>query len=257
MANIHQFYPTPRSLANRVWDLFQQEPVRVLEPSAGNGALMEPFLQDQGQRKSAWDAIEIDPANHPLIREKGGRLVAHDFLSFRGGEVYSTVVMSPPFAQGVQHLLHAWNILYEGEIVCILNAESIRNPFSQERKQAVRLIEQHGSVEFIQEAFQGEGVEREAKVEVALIYLDKKANDDDVVGRILENLQADGQKPEESLKLDYENQLALPQGFVEDLVLRFDAAVLAAKECAVAQAKASYYSRILGKTLATRNQQPG
>lgn len=255
MTDSYQFYPTPRALAQRAWDLFQRDVVRVLEPSAGTGALMEPFLQASHRRNPTWDAIECNPDMHPLIREKGGRLVAHDFLAFRGGEVYSHIALNPPFAQGVQHLLHAWTILYEGEIVCILNAESIRNPFSKERQQAVRLIEQHGSVEFIQNAFQGEEVEREAEVEVALVYLCKEASGDDVVGRILEDLQADGQRQEDSLKVNYQNQLALPQGFVEDLVLRFDAAVLAAKECAVAQAKASYYSRILGQTLSDRNQQ--
>lgn len=255
MADQYQFYPTPIPLAQRAWSLFQHEVVRVLEPSAGTGALMTPFLKDSYRRNPTWDAIERDPAKHPLIREKGGKLVAHEFLAFRGGEVYSHIAMNPPFSQGVQHLLHAWNILYDGEIVCILNAESVRNPFSKERQQVVRLIEQHGSVEFIQSAFQGEGVERETEVEIALVYLNKEASGDDVVGRLLEDLQSDGQRHHDDLKDEYQSQLALPQGFVEDLVLRFDAAVQAAKECAVAQAKASYYSRILGQTLAARNQQ--
>lgn len=31
--------------------------------------------------------------------------------------------MTPPFASGVEHVLKAWNLLYDGELVAILNAE--------------------------------------------------------------------------------------------------------------------------------------
>lgn len=56
--------------------------------------------------------------------------------------------------------------------VAIINAETIRNPFSQDRQRLCSLIECHGSVEFLQDEFTDE-VERTTSVEIALIYLEK------------------------------------------------------------------------------------
>ena len=39
--------------------------------------------------------------------------------------------MNPPFSEGDKHLLKAINIMKNGgQIVCILNAETIKNPYS-------------------------------------------------------------------------------------------------------------------------------
>lgn len=44
--------------------------------------------------------------------------------------------MNPPFSDGVKHLLHAIEIAEKtgSEIVCILNANTIKNPYSNGRK---------------------------------------------------------------------------------------------------------------------------
>jgi len=55
-------------------------------------------------------------------------VVGHDFLEFKMGAIYSHIIMNPPFSQGAAHVLHAWHILYDGEIVALLNAETVRNP---------------------------------------------------------------------------------------------------------------------------------
>lgn len=254
-----QFYPTPLSLAERVWEMFKDRDfVRVLEPSAGDGAMMAPRMpRDEYRNRQAlpeWDAIEVDATKHARLREQGARVVGHDFLSFRGGEVYSHIVMNPPFAQGAQHLLHAWEVLYAGEIVCILNAETLRNAFSKERQMLLSIIDKHGRVEFVQDAFKGEDVEREACVEVALVHLTKTQDSADLVGDILGDLKADRSRHGDDLDFGHQQQLMLPQGFVEDLVLRFDAAVLAAKQSVQASVRAAHYARLLGMSLAERNK---
>ena len=246
-----QFYPTPEKLSERAWRLFKNKNItKVLEPSAGTGELMAHTFDRNGRSFVKWDAIEIDPSRHPLLRERGARVVGYDFLSFKEGNVYSHIIMNPPFANGAAHLLHAWNILYDGEIVCILNAETIRNPFSKERAFLVKLIEDHGTVEFIADAFRGEDVERKADVEVALVHLTKTANSYPVVGDVLSALKRDQTAMPD---VELSQQLAIPTGFVQDLVLRFDAAVVAAKEVAEATAKLGYYKRILGETLESRS----
>ena len=80
--------------------------------------------------------------------------------------------MNPPFHDGAKHLIKALNILTAGgEIACILNAETIRNPFSNERKDLIRKLEEmeNYSVDFIQNAFE------DTDVEIALIHAKKKA----------------------------------------------------------------------------------
>lgn len=258
-----QYYPTPDSLARKAWSMFQDtDYIRVLEPSAGSGSLVLPMLEkEKGFRGNyrnrhnlgSLDVIEIDAKQHPLLRELGCKVVGHDFLEFQGGSVYSHIIMNPPFLYGAQHLLHAWDILYEGEIVCILNAETVRNCFSKERQLLSRIIEKHGRVEFISQAFVGDEVERETDVAIALVHLKKVPDSDAIVGDLLGQLRVDRSHAEDDLTFDYRQQVMLPQGYIEDLVLRFDAAVLAAQESAMAQAKAAHYSRLLGLSLAERN----
>ena len=83
--------------------------------------------------------------------------------------------MNPPFHDGAKHLLKALNILAAGgEIACILNAETIRNPYSNERKDLIRRLKEmeNYSVDFIRNAFTDS--ENSTGVEIALIYAKKK-----------------------------------------------------------------------------------
>lgn len=253
MSQDFQFYPTPAELALRAWSMFEnQTPSRVLEPSAGNGDLLAPYSHNYGNRfqgnkfKGPVDVIELDITKHPLLREKGAKVVGHDFLEFTGVGRYSHVMMNPPFAQGAQHLLHAWDNLYDGEIVCILNAETLLNPFSKERQLLLRIIQEHGRTEFVGSAFSD--AERETDVEVVLIHLVKHAETHDLVGDLIGDLSKDSSRHEDDLGFEFRQQLTLPRGLVADAVLRFDAAVAAAKDSAEAQARAGYYSRMLGRT---------
>lgn len=255
-----QFYPTPVELAEKAWSLFRdQDFERVLEPSAGNGDLLVPILSERyasrgiSQYRCKVDVLEIDATKHPLLKKNGARIVGHDFLGFTGVGRYSHVIMNPPFAYGAQHLLHAWKHLYSGEIVCILNAETLTNAFSRERTELLHLIDQFGRAEFVGSAFSQ--AERQTDVDVVLVHLVKEAQADALVGDLLGSMSADHSKHDESLDFGFSQQLALPKGVVEDSVLRFDAAVAAAKESANARAKAAFYSRGLGKTFAQMHAQ--
>lgn len=242
-----QFYPTPYALAVRAWKLFKNTTfTRVLDPSAGEGDLVKPFSRYQSVRN--WDAIEIDPSKHGKLREAGGQVVGYDFLSHTSCAIYSHIIMNPPFMYGAQHVLHAWRTLYSGEIVAILNAETIRNPFSADRQQLVQLVEEFGHVEFVRDAFKGEDVTREANVEVALIHLVKLAHDSNIFSELIDSLKTEDTA---SNALDWETptELAIPEGFVEQTVRHFNLAVKAEKEAAVAVARASHYRARLGQTM--------
>lgn len=257
-----QFYPTPPSLVEKAWAKFKNRDfVRVLEPSAGEAHLAKghPEYSDRGRHswgghQAVIDCIEIDVTKHAYLREVGFNVVGVDFLQFDGaGAMYSHIVMNPPFANGAQHVLKAWDILYDGECICILNAETIRNPFSKERELLVRLVDQHGEVEFIEGAFAGPEAERQTDVDVALVYLRKKASfSKDLAGDIL-----DGLKRERHTGLDAgyqeDHEMVIPGNFVENSVLAFNAAVKAMRESVFAEARAAKYASRMGKSLGELN----
>jgi hypothetical protein len=256
--NDFQFYPTPLSLAQKAWEKFQNKDfVRILEPSAGNGDLLKGIrgFGERWFRDLPVDVCEIDISKHATLRSLPGvSVVGMDFMEFGGGAIYSHIIQNPPFAQGVQHVLKAWESLFDGEIVSIINAETLRNPFSRERQHLVRLIEQHGDVEFIEEAFVGDDVQRETKVEIALVYLRKQSNvGEDIVGSVLSGLHEEDEKAQaERLAGGYKQpqELMIPTTAIENYVMTFNAAVRSMRESVIAESRANYYCSLIGSTMA-------
>jgi len=238
----NQFYPTPIGLAIRAKSLFKNKKiVRMLEPSAGRGDLLEPFVDRY--EKFTVDCIEIDLSNQAILLGKGYNVVDADFLEFDGAPLYSHILLNPPFAQGDSHLLKAWDLLVNGEIVAILNAETIKNPYSEKRKFLVSLVEQHGTVEFVQQAFMDPDTFKKTDVEIALIWMEKKADIRQNFTQILAKDHDSG--------VDYagKQELALKNSTISNSVLVFNAAVGALRVAEVASKEARYYANLLGKPL--------
>lgn len=247
-----QFYPTPPALAARMWAKLEGLHLSpVLEPHAGDGALAEARPRDYYGKRLPLDVIELDASKHPLLRAKGHRVVGLDFLAFEGGAGYQAVVMNPPFAQGARHVLKAWDMLWEGHIVAQLNAETLRNPFSEERRRLVEMVAKYGSVEYIEDAYRGPDVERKADVEIALVHLIKPAEESrDWIGPTIANLSKDDTE-EKGFVLP--GELALPEDYVVTQVRNFRCAVRAMREAVKAQAVATTLAARIGGTMAERN----
>lgn len=111
--------------------------------------------------------------------EEGIHIVHDDFLTYTPYKQYSLIAMNPPFSCGARHLLKAIEMQqYGGQIVCLLNAETLRNPYTAERKRLVALLEQfNADIEYISDAFSD--AERRASVDTALIYLNIPYRSDD------------------------------------------------------------------------------
>lgn len=252
-----QFYPTPPELAKRMWSKFRNKIGRVLEPEAGTGdlAVAGKHVDTYGRHWFEIDCCEIDATKHGILREKGLNVIGLDFMEMTDGAVYTQCVMNPPYLYGAKHVLKAWNILWDGEISALVNAETVKNPFSQERRDLVKLIEQHGEVEFIPDAFMVEEAERKTSVEVALIYLRKEADlKKDIVGDLLERLQEDKATAESlSSEFHHASNIAIPATVIENAVLIFNAAVQSMRESAFFAAREQYYATLLGETMAVRN----
>jgi len=179
----NEFFPTPRKVVDQMLEPYLVRgnlpaDLAILEPSAGKGDIAERLDMLRNGRhpySSSAEGIHCLEANFDLqaiLREKGFAVVGDDFLSFTGeAYLYDLIVMNPPFSQGARHLLHAWEILRRGDIVCLLNRETIDNPYTQERQLLAGLIEVHGSVENVGTPFAL--AERKTNVEVCIVRLTK------------------------------------------------------------------------------------
>ena len=194
--NNKNFYPTPEPLIDRMLAKLKKNntPNTVLEPSAGNGAIIERMKEycveyddDDRRHRRRWRsfehcsfrAIEIDEELQATLRGKGIKLIDTDFLAFSGPDKFDLIIGNPPFDHGDLHLMKAIEIMYCGEIVFLLNAETIRNPCTYNRGELVKkLHELNADIEYIQGAFVD--AERSTGVEVALIYIniERKVEED-------------------------------------------------------------------------------
>lgn len=119
----HQFYPTPRALAERVVELAAiPAGAQVLEPSAGLGGLADLLP------KETTTCVELSPLHCSVLEAKGLRTVRADFIEWaqeQHGAPFSRVVMNPPFQGGRarSHLEHAAALLSPGgRLVAVLPA---------------------------------------------------------------------------------------------------------------------------------------
>lgn len=174
-----EFYPTPMSVAHAMLSKIDKDATHFLEPSAGKGDIADVIRgnkYDHNRRKV--DCIERDPELVQILTGKEYTIVGHDWLDYSGVCYYDAIVMNPPFSNGDDHLLRAWDFMHHGEIVCPLNEETIKNPHTAARKRLAEIIAQHGTVEFKGEYFST--AQRKSDVRVAMVYLKKVSADDTV-----------------------------------------------------------------------------
>ena len=178
------FYPTPAHLINKMLDGIDFKQINsILEPSAGKGDIVEVVKNKFKYRYSSYnwlekekqldiDCIEIDDNLQHILKGKNFRIVHNDFLTFESYKKYDLIVANFPFSEGDKHLLKAIEIQERtgGKIVCLINAETIKNPYSNTRKDLLQKLEDYNAnIEYIQNAFVD--AERKTPVEVALIRL--------------------------------------------------------------------------------------
>ncbi|WP_188055617.1 class I SAM-dependent methyltransferase [Oryzomonas rubra] len=144
--------------------------MKVLEPSAGKGDLINGLKDSFKYSNSRFEvsAIEIDPILQAALRGNDVKVIDSDFMGFAGPDKFDLIIANPPFDDGDLHLLKALDIMYRGQIIFLLNAETLRNPHTNNRKLLVRRLEELGAeIEFIHGAFAS--AERKTNVEVALV----------------------------------------------------------------------------------------
>lgn len=198
------FYPTPRSIINKMLSHIDFKTINtVLEPSAGKGDLAEAITNKFKYNYSSWDkerqydidCIEIDQNLQYILQGKKFRIVHNDFLTYNTYKQYDLICMNPPFSNGDKHLLKAIQMQENGgKIVCLLNAETLKNPCTNTRKDLLTKLEQYNAdIEYIENAFVD--AERQTYVEIALIKINIPKKTESI---ILDNLKQEEQHREES-----------------------------------------------------------
>lgn len=108
------YFPTPPPIVEKMLSYARIEKgERVLEPSAGNGAIAD-------AARDAGATVECIECNHALIQvlqAKGHNVYHGDFIEhdFKGRQ-FDAVIMNPPFEKGqdVGHVMHAYDLVKSG-----------------------------------------------------------------------------------------------------------------------------------------------
>ena len=176
--NNSDFYPTPKNLIDKMLDGLEWKMIHtILEPSAGKGNIVE-ALREKQKFNNKWyttikldiDCIESDENLRAVLKEKNIRVVHDDFLTYDTMKEYDLIVMNPPFSNGCKHLLKALELQQRngGAVVCLLNAETLKNECNNERIMLNRMLREYNAdIQYIQDAFAD--AERKTGVEVALV----------------------------------------------------------------------------------------
>ena len=177
------FYPTPRNLVNRlIFDIDLKQISAILEPSAGKGDIVDVIKdklsmyqsRDKNGIARIIDCVEIETELQAILKDKGYRVTGNDFLKYNTFKHYDLMIANVPFSEGDKHILKMIQMAENNngaKIRCLCNSETLKNPYSNNRKLLLEKIEKYnGEVEYIQNAFIE--AERKTGVEVALIRLD-------------------------------------------------------------------------------------
>jgi hypothetical protein len=197
----NQLYPTPDPTIekmitgvkkmNEVNGRFSKIHGPLLEPEAGFGHILDYLLKEpddddlfERRRKSKYEyphksecfAIEIDYHLRLVLQGKGYKVLTSDFLRYPVNEKkFKTILMNPPFNDGLDHLFHAWDLLDDGGVVaCLLNAESVLSVTNKPRQRLADLIDLYGHYEELGPVFSDS--EHPTNVNVACVWLKKPEN---------------------------------------------------------------------------------
>lgn len=221
------FYPTPKTLINKMLSKLDFKCIQsVLEPSAGKGDLVEAIKKKfeysqyssyNREKNYDIDAIEIDNNLQYILQGKQLRLVHDDYLTYNTYKKYDAIIMNPPFSTGDKHLIKAINMQESGgKIVCLLNAETLKNPYNNTRKELLQLLDKYNAeVEILENAFTD--AERKTNVETALIFIDIPKNQYNSV--IIDEL-----KKEEAYKTNtnYTSDKLIQSDFIKGIVDQYN-----------------------------------
>ena len=164
------FFPTHKSVIELMLMGESFEGKIVFEPHGGKGDIVD-YLWEYGAGEVL--ACEKHPDLKKILATKC-KVIGSDFLKIQAHEIshIDFIVMNPPFIDGVEHIIHAFNIAPSGcRIIALCNSSNIKNVYCESRKQLKQIIDENGSSEDLGKCFAD--AERMTHVEISLIKLTK------------------------------------------------------------------------------------
>lgn len=148
------FFRTPAPIVDDMVQTLQTQftsLTRILEPSAGDGAIVEGILRKWPRMfVEAW---ELDPRRHELLAGKriAGVTSCCDFLKMDG--LWPAILMNPPFSLEtdrltyITHIKHAWDMLCPGGVVISVAPSSIKFRLDRRTTEMRELVEANGFIQ--------------------------------------------------------------------------------------------------------------
>ncbi|AKO91937.1 DNA methyltransferase [Priestia filamentosa] len=227
--NNPDFYPTPDNLQRKMLNKIDFRKVQsVLEPSAGKGDLVKAIYKQldytrnyRRTNKYDVDTIELDENLVHILKGRNYRVVHDNFLSYGTFKKYDAIIANFPFSEGDKHALHAIELaekqIQSCQLVFLLNADTLKNPFSNTRKHLIRKLEEYNAeVEYIENAFLNS--ERSTTVETALIYINIEKKESN-------SILVDELKKEEAHRTNnnqYTSDKLINSDFIKGIVERYN-----------------------------------
>jgi len=112
----YQFFGTPDSLCDILVDLAEIQPDdEVLEPSAGQGAIVNAIHRETWNVRTVWGYELMDVNQISLNKLVGFRLLGNDFLT-ECDTHFDKIIANPPFSknQDIDHIYKMYDCLKDG-----------------------------------------------------------------------------------------------------------------------------------------------
>lgn len=123
-----QFFPTPPDVAEDMLSWAEISATdKVLEPSAGQGALIIPIIERFPHL--VVDVCELEEINRGILQSKLSNninIIGEDFLNTTFTKEYDWIIANPPFAknQDIAHIQHMYTLLKKGGTLLSLSSPS-------------------------------------------------------------------------------------------------------------------------------------
>lgn len=200
------FYPTPEKIILKMVKKSRilnsdMRVINLLEPSAGKGNIVD-FIENKYNKyytkKIRIDVIEKDEQLLNFLTGKKYKIVSNDFLEFQTNKHYDLIIMNPPFSDVEDHILKAFEILQNGELITLLDTNTLnKNTFKANK---IKEILRNNDSEVISLGNCFSNSERNTNVEVSMIYINKKS---EKITSMFEGL--DFENKDNSENYDFEN----------------------------------------------------
>lgn len=177
-SNPLDFFETPDDLADevvrRAYIATLPPGARVLEPSAGRGALARAI--GRVRTDLCLDLVELDGENGEHLRTQGFTVRHADFFDCEQESIYEAIVMNPPFKAiagktYIDHIYRAWDVLAPGcTLVAITPVGFLINQRHTKERTFRAWVEENGDYE---EQARGQFKAVGTNVKTALVVLEK------------------------------------------------------------------------------------